>query len=210
MAATLVEMGYKVARVEQTETPEMLAERNTQNTVKNKGKEKVVRREVCQVTTKGTKVFGVHDIESSNFEASYLLAIIETNDLMKRDCIETNVCTYGVCIVETSLGVFHIGQFEDDLHRSNLLLMLTHYPPGLILYPRNGISDRTQNIFKTMVPATVHRERMIPNKQFLTTSDTINFLLENQYFNDSSSSNNQWPGVLKDFFQGKTSFYNIF
>ena len=42
--------GYRVARVEQTETPEMLKERNDS---KGKGtKDKVVKREMCSIMSK--------------------------------------------------------------------------------------------------------------------------------------------------------------
>ena len=51
-AAKLVAAGLRVVAIEQTETPEMLAERNRHAKVK----EKVVRREVVQVLTCGTVV----------------------------------------------------------------------------------------------------------------------------------------------------------
>ncbi len=44
--------GYKVARVEQTETPEALAQRAASS--RSSASTKVVRREVCQVITPGT------------------------------------------------------------------------------------------------------------------------------------------------------------
>lgn len=53
-ASQLVAKGYRVARVEQTETPEMLKDRNESS---NKKKEKVVRRELCSVMSKGTRTY---------------------------------------------------------------------------------------------------------------------------------------------------------
>ncbi|VEL24721.1 unnamed protein product, partial [Protopolystoma xenopodis] len=52
MADQLVYKGYKVARVEQTETPEAMTER----TRGRPAFEKVVRREICQILTPGTRV----------------------------------------------------------------------------------------------------------------------------------------------------------
>ena len=47
----LVSKGYRVARIEQTETPEMLKERND---AASKGKkDKVVAREMCSIMSKG-------------------------------------------------------------------------------------------------------------------------------------------------------------
>jgi DNA mismatch repair protein MSH6 len=49
-ASALVAKGYRVARVEQTETPEMLKERNDRA---SKGsKDKVVAREMCSIMSK--------------------------------------------------------------------------------------------------------------------------------------------------------------
>ncbi|VDM36018.1 unnamed protein product [Hydatigera taeniaeformis] len=50
MADHLLHRGYKVARVEQTETPEAMAKRISGHS----GVDKVVRREICQVITPGT------------------------------------------------------------------------------------------------------------------------------------------------------------
>ena len=61
-ADKLVRAGYKVARIEQTETPDMLKERNTQMT-KGKKKAKVVNREVCSIMTLGTRTYCSLDVD---------------------------------------------------------------------------------------------------------------------------------------------------
>ena len=65
-ASTLVEKGYKVARIEQTETPAMMEERLSNLSRKANKFERVVEREVCQVSTKGTRVNNF--LDSENFE----------------------------------------------------------------------------------------------------------------------------------------------
>lgn len=100
-ADQLVSRGYKVARVEQTETPSQLEERNK----KEQARDKVVKRqkqflivfcyfsacyenglfrEVCRVTTPGTRTYGVLDgtddrsaLDSVESTAHYLYAIAE-------------------------------------------------------------------------------------------------------------------------------------
>ena len=67
-AATLVEKGYKVARIEQTETPEMLDERAKREKIPSKNK--TIRREVCQMTSKGTRVNTF--LDSTNYEGEPL------------------------------------------------------------------------------------------------------------------------------------------
>ena len=56
MADKLVRAGYKVARVEQTETPAQLKERKTAPR-RNGPAPKVVNREVCSILTLGTRTF---------------------------------------------------------------------------------------------------------------------------------------------------------
>lgn len=34
--------------------------------------------------------------------------------------------------MDTSIGLIHIGQFQDDKHSSRLLTTLAHYPPALV------------------------------------------------------------------------------
>lgn len=75
-ASILVQKGYKVARVEQTETPEMMSER-CKHQAKTTKFDKVVSREICQITTKGTQTFSFIDGEAKESETNYLLAITE-------------------------------------------------------------------------------------------------------------------------------------
>lgn len=39
--------------------------------------DKVVKREICQITTKGTRIFSVIDGDASDAENNYLLALTE-------------------------------------------------------------------------------------------------------------------------------------
>ena len=75
-SSALVEKGYKVARVEQTETPEMMSERLKEQKKSTKF-DKVVKRELCQITTKGTRTFNAMDVEAVESRANYLLAVYE-------------------------------------------------------------------------------------------------------------------------------------
>lgn len=75
MAATLIELGYKVARVEQTETPEMMADRCKERKVTKF--DKVVKREICQISTKGTCVYGAQLTDATSSASKYMLAITE-------------------------------------------------------------------------------------------------------------------------------------
>jgi DNA mismatch repair protein MSH6 len=74
----MIEKGYKVARVEQTETPEMLQERTKGKT--GAQKEKVVSRAICQISTRGVRIPTFQDDPYSSpftHDARYLYGIFE-------------------------------------------------------------------------------------------------------------------------------------
>lgn len=71
-ADALVSKGYKVGRVEQTETPEAMTERT-----RGQKLDKTVRREICKITTPGTKTFNVLDGQVSNAFSHYLFSFVE-------------------------------------------------------------------------------------------------------------------------------------
>ena len=82
-ADSLVSKGYKVGRVEQTEKSDEMLER-----VKGTKQDKTVRREICRVTTPGTKTFNLLDSDSANTFNNYLYAVIEkVNSLSYVDII---------------------------------------------------------------------------------------------------------------------------
>jgi len=186
-AATLVEKGYKVARIEQTETPATMEER-----VKNiKGRstkfDRVVAREVCQLSTKGTRVNNF--LDSSNFEGEprYLLALYESNAEQ----------AYGVAFVDTTIGVFHIGQFTDDKNLSRLRTLTAHYPPVEILFERGGLSNTTMNFINSSLPG-VRKEGLKKGSEFWESDKTLNLLVEKEYFS-SKGEEFSWPEAMHGF-----------
>ena len=150
MADKLVRAGYKVARVEQTETPAQLKERKVSRKGGGGPAPKVVNREVCSVLSLGTRTFcyldegtGLLDeAQSSDATVGPLLAIreilIETtseSDAMNDgdgDDDETvqPVCEYGITLVDAVRGSVTIGQFADDVLRSRLATLLASFAPS--------------------------------------------------------------------------------
>ncbi|CAG2235293.1 MSH6 [Mytilus edulis] len=59
--------------------------------------DKVVRREVCRVTTKGTQTFSFLDGDATEAKSNFLLGIAEKEDSSE------GCSTYGVCFVDTSI-----------------------------------------------------------------------------------------------------------
>ncbi|CAI4226705.1 unnamed protein product [Auanema sp. JU1783] len=194
-ADQLVSRGYKVARVEQTETPAQLEERNAK---KGGTKDKVVRRELCRLTTLGTRTYGVLDgsdggVEQFDSGEKYLLALKEESS--------TTSCRYGVCFIDTSIGSFWIGQFEDDEFRSQLRTMLANYVPVQVLLERGNISSHTDSILKNML-SSVPKETLNAKKQFYTAEDTVRLLAKDVYLGASSS---EWPKTLKNMLDSNSA-----
>ncbi|VDL90776.1 unnamed protein product, partial [Schistocephalus solidus] len=206
MANQLLHKGYKVARVEQTETPEGMSKR----TGGRPGCEKVVRREICQIVTPGTWFAslrgGISDSTSGadaeeermncslnesfssyqqplsrlDAEASlsrHLLVILE--DRCAKDGDSPN--NFGVAILKTVTGEIMIGQFSDDVHLSRMCTVLAHYPPAQILLERGNPSQKLKTILKSRLP-DVPLENLTPKKQFFTASETLEILNSANYF----------------------------
>ncbi|KAI4468294.1 dna mismatch repair protein muts family member [Holotrichia oblita] len=193
MAQLLMDQGYKVARVEQTETPEMMNER-----CKNKHVtkfDKVVNREVCQISTKGCCVYGSQLDDEENPLPVYMLAISEKVQ-------DDNTSKYGICFVDTSIGVFHIAGFVDDRHCSKLLILLSEHPPTLILTDRTRTSNTTYDILRKSA-GSARIEKLSGSFDFHDSDLFLQKLKEESYFKDKNGDFS-WPEILCDLISDDT------
>lgn len=189
-SATLLDKGYKVARIEQVETPEIMEKRCKQMARPTKY-DKTLKREVCQKTTKGTRVYGVLDGEATESSAQYLFAITE-----RRIEGAGEGRTYGVAFLDTSIGTFHLGQFDDDRYASRLRTLMSHYPAAQILYEKSKLSPKTLKMAQASVSPSL-LECLTPEKEFWTSQKTLGFLADGTYFHDDAKQFH-WPEVLKN------------
>ncbi|VDP11054.1 unnamed protein product [Heligmosomoides polygyrus] len=189
-ADQLVSRGYKVARIEQTETPQQLEERNSKA---HGGKEKVVRREVCRVTTTGTRTYAVLDgcntfggeTDNGETQSKYLLSI--------KEMVYDQRSTYGICFVDTSVGKFFIGEFLDDDYNSYLRTLIANFTPVQILFERGHVSSRCKTILNGVLNS-VQKEGLTPKKQFLDADETLKLLSNDKYLGVDFAS---WPETLR-------------
>ncbi|XP_037908419.1 probable DNA mismatch repair protein Msh6 isoform X2 [Hermetia illucens] len=185
MATKLVERGYKVARVEQTETPDMMAQRcKTQRQVTKF--DRVVKREICQITNRGTQVPGVQTSFEGDHKPNYMLAIIEK--------VEETGRTYGVCFIDTAIGEFTMGQFSDDKNASRLRTLISHNSPALILYGKDKISNETQHIIKTVLCNAI--KEMVPNTPYIWDAEKAFSNLVEKYFANNEDA--KLPETIKE------------
>ncbi|XP_069811021.1 DNA mismatch repair protein Msh6 [Dendropsophus ebraccatus] len=188
----LVQKGYKVARVEQTETPEMMETRCKSMSHPTKF-DKVVRREICRIITKGTQTYSVLDGNPSESHSKYLLCVKE-----KMTDSSGQQRIYGVCFVDTSVGKFFVGQFHDDRHCSRFRTLVAHYPPVQILYEKSNPSLDTKKVLKSCVSTSI-QEGLNPSSQFWDPSKTLKVLSEEGYFvkDTKDHETGPLPPVLK-------------
>jgi DNA mismatch repair protein MSH6 len=169
-ADILVRAGYKVARVEQTETPEQLKERKDKMSRGNK-KPNVVNREVCSIMSLGTRTLCALDnaseiLAEANSDSAAegmgpMLAIrevlTEANDAMEvsdEDDSIRPVCEYGITMVDAIRGTITLGMFADDVLRSRMSTLLTSFAPSEVLVQgrsgeEHGTSPTLMSLLKT-------------------------------------------------------------
>lgn len=189
----LVQKGYKVARVEQTETPEMM-EARCKMMAKATKFDRVVRREVCRIITRGTQTYSVLDGAPSESQSKFLLSLKEKAE----DESSGRHRTYGVCFADTSVGCFHIGQFPDDRHCSRLRTLISHFPPAEVLFERGNPSAETRKILKASL-ASALQEGLNAGTQFWDAQKTLKTLSEENYFEETAGgeSSGFLPALLK-------------
>nr|XP_061794255.1 DNA mismatch repair protein Msh6-like [Nerophis lumbriciformis] len=193
----LVQKGYKVARVEQTETPEMM-EARCKTLVKPTKFDRVVKREVCRIITRGTQTYSVLDGTPAESQSKFLLSLKEkSEDEGKGGCCRS----YGVCFVDTSVGFFQVGQFPDDRHCSRLRTLIAHYAPAEVLFEKGNPSNETRKILKASLSSAL-QEGLNSSTQFWDAQKTLKTLSEEDYFKDSAVKDlgrgrSHLPAVLK-------------
>lgn len=196
----LVQKGYKVARVEQTETPEMM-EARCKTMSKPTKFDRVVKREVCRIITRGTQTYSVLDGAPSECQSKFLLSLKEKAGEENSGCCRT----YGVCFVDTSVGCFHVGQFTDDRHCSRLRTLVAHFAPAEVLFEKGNPSAETRKILKASLSSAL-QEGLNAGTQFWDAQKTLKVLSEEDYFEEAAGrENGTGSGFLPDILKKMTS-----
>ncbi|KAF8652371.1 hypothetical protein AX16_004399 [Volvariella volvacea WC 439] len=149
-AAKFLGKGYKVGRVDQAETAlgaemRLAAAKGKGKVTEDKGKDKIVRRELNKVYTNGTLV----DPELLTDEnAGHCIAICEN-----RTKDDTNN-KFGVCVLDSSTSQFDLSSFEDDVCRTKLETLMRQIRPKELLYTKGTLSVSTTRLLKSVLPAS--------------------------------------------------------
>lgn len=109
---------------------------------------------------------------------------------------------FGVAFVDTSIGTFHLSQFEDDRYRSRLSTLLTRFHPVEIISARRTISADTRQVWTTACPSALH-EQISPNADCWDVSKTLRALAEGDYFKVDGELS--WPEGLRPMLDSNSS-----
>lgn len=211
MSSKLIQQGYRVARVEQTETPGMMKIRNAKS---SSAKSKVVRREVCSVLTPGTNTRSfLQPKETQKKSESLLMTIKEQPVVHSKDSDEnhqvTQVFQYGICLVNCSTGCIQIGQFQDNKQRDRLRTILNQYQIVEVVYERQSLESDTRRMIQYTLGTDVTLTDIASGAEFWSASTTLKELCQHalSYFQSSSISSSlddnssKWPEVFHEIFQ---------
>ncbi|CAK8692796.1 unnamed protein product [Clavelina lepadiformis] len=190
-SSALVQKGYTIARVEQTETPEQNAQRIKGRSLPKY--EKTLRREVCRITTKGTQMLNAwEEARIHNHEHNFLLAVCERSvDHLDG---KQNICReFGVCFLDTTVGTLYLGQFHDDRYCSRFRTMIAHYYPCQILFEKGKVSAELHKILHTGL-ASVLQNGLVSGSQFWDATKTLKTLSNEKYF--VKDEEEMWPQLL--------------
>ncbi|XP_073283875.1 DNA mismatch repair protein MSH6 [Primulina huaijiensis] len=159
----LARKGYRVLVVEQTETPEQLELRRKENGCKDK----VVKRDICAVVTKGTLTEG--EILSTTPDASYLMAVTESCKILAN---QRGVHIFGVCVVDVATSNIILGQFRDDSDCTSLCSLLSELRPVEIIKPAKLLCPETEKaLFRHTRNPLVNE--LVPFSEFWNAEKTI-------------------------------------
>lgn len=118
-AKQILDQGYQIMVVEQMEEI-------------NSNKKDVIRREVCQILTRGTAV----DHNPADYSSRFLLAIFEEK------------LKFGVVFVDTTTHEFYVGEFEDDETRANLRTTVLRMKPVEVIYIKGYLKNDSASLIK--------------------------------------------------------------
>ncbi|KAI1786071.1 DNA mismatch repair protein Msh6 [Ganoderma leucocontextum] len=157
-AAKFLAKGYKVGRVDQAETAlgaemRLAADKKSKKPpVADKGRDKIVRRELNKVFTNGTLV----DAELlTDEQAGHCVSIREEEGTETKDGKQT----FGICVLDSATSEFNLSAFEDDVCRTKLETMMRQLRPKEIIFtkaspscPAGNLSVSTTRLLKSILP----------------------------------------------------------
>ncbi|KIJ62178.1 hypothetical protein HYDPIDRAFT_158442 [Hydnomerulius pinastri MD-312] len=148
-AAKFLGKGYKVGRVDQSETAlgaEMRVAKSKGskgNASEDKGRDKIVRRELKKVYTNGTLV----DEELlTDEQAGHCISIRE-------DVSDKQGSNFGICVLDSATSQFNLSSFDDDVCLTKVETMIRQLRPKEVIFTKGNLSVPTTRLLKAILPS---------------------------------------------------------
>lgn len=189
-ANQFVAKGYKIARVDQSESA--LGKEMRERDVKKGGKmikeEKVIKRELSCVLTSGTLVDGAMLQDDMSV---YCVAI--------KEVILDGNPAFGIAFVDTATGQFFLTEFVDDADFTKFETFVAQTRPQELLLEKGAVSQRVLRILRNNTSPTTTWNYLKPEKEFWEADITVRELDASDYFVAEDKDNIEaWPQVLKE------------
>ncbi|KAH9922892.1 DNA mismatch repair protein Msh6 [Amylocystis lapponica] len=155
-AAKFLAKGYKVGRVDQAETAlgaemRLAADKKSskaKSSVHDKGRDKIVRRELNKVYTNGTLV----DAELLTDEQAGHCVSIREEEPPEGTKDKDGRQSFGICVLDSATSEFNLSAFEDDVCRTRLETMMRQLRPKEIIFTKGNLSVSTTRLLKAILP----------------------------------------------------------
>ncbi|CBF85409.1 hypothetical protein AN1708.2 [Aspergillus nidulans FGSC A4] len=186
-ANQFVAKGFKIARVDQSESA-LGKEMRERDGKKGGGKEeKIIRRELACVLTAGTLVEGAMlQDDMSTFCVAIKEAIIE------------NLPAFGIAFVDTATGQFFLTEFVDDVDMTKFETFVAQTRPQELLLEKSTVSQKALRILKNNTGPTTIWNYLKPGKEFWEADITVRELDASEYFVSQDNDNiHAWPEALR-------------
>ncbi|KAN0131698.1 DNA mismatch repair protein Msh6 [Lactarius tabidus] len=148
-AAKFLAKGYKVGRVDQSETAlgaemRIAANKSKSKAADDKKRDKIVRRELNKVYTNGTLV---DDELLTDDQAGHCVSIRE-------DEAGGEYGSFGICVLDSATSEFNLSAFDDDVCRTKLETLVRQLRPKEIIFTKGNLSVSTTRLLKAILPGT--------------------------------------------------------
>ncbi|KAJ5572051.1 DNA mismatch repair protein Msh6 [Penicillium sp. DV-2018c] len=185
-ANQFVAKGYKIARVDQSESAlgKEMREREGKKPTKD---DKIIKRELACVLTAGTLV-----------EGSMLTDDMSTYCVAIKEAIVDEHPAFGISFVDTATGQFFLSEFTDDVDMTKFETFVAQTRPRELLLEKSCVSQKAMRILKNNTGPTTIWNFLKPGKEFWESEVTIRELESSEYFVSADDDNvTAWPETLR-------------
>lgn len=186
-ANQFVAKGYKIARVDQSESA-LGKEMRERDGKKGGGKEdKVIKRELSSVLTAGTLV-----------EGSMLQDDMSVYCVAIKEAVIDDLPVFGLALVDTATGQFFLSEFIDDADMTKFETFVAQTRPQELLLEKSTVSQKAVRILKNNTGPTTIWNYLKPTKEFWEADVTVKELDASEYFVSEDDENlKAWPEALQ-------------